>query len=180
MAETNAARLLAWAGRFAVGLAAVSLVELFLAEALPAAGQAVDLFVLLVVLNGLAGNSLHGMAGGLVAGFVQDTLSMSPVGLHALACCVVGYAMARLSQRIVTSQHVTVSLLVAVGVLVHQAIVLGLLALLAGVEPGGGAAVPLRVAATTAVGVPALWLVGRLRVRAAVRLARTGGRGRQR
>ena len=101
-----------WAARFGASLALVSLVELLLAEVLPAAGRTIDLFVLLVILSSLAGNSLQGVIGGLAAGLVQDTLSASPFGLHALACCVVGYGVARLSQRIVTSQRLVASLLV--------------------------------------------------------------------
>ena len=149
-----------WAARFAASLALVSLVELLLAEVLPAAGRTIDLFVLLVVLGSLAGNSLQGVAGGLVAGLVQDTLSTSPFGLHGLACCVVGYGVARLSQRVDTGQRTVALLLVAVGTLVHQAIVLGLFRFL---EVGdlSGAVVPLRVAATTVVGVPGLWLFNR-------------------
>lgn len=150
-----------WPAKFAAGLAAVSLVELLLAQALPVAGEAVDLFVLLVVVNSLNGNSLHGAAGGLVAGLVQDTLSATPFGLHGLACCVVGYGAARLSQRVMTSQRAVAWLLMAVGAFVHQAMVLGLLAVLEVGEFGGGTAVSLRVAATTAVGVPSLWLANR-------------------
>lgn len=151
-----------WAARFAAGLAAVSLVELLLAEVLPAAGDTVDLFVLLVVLNGFSGNSLQGVAGGLAAGLVQDVLSTSPFGLHALACCVVGYGVARLAQRVDTGQRIVASLLVAVGALVQQAIALGLLAMLEIAGSGGGTAVPLRVAATTVVGLPGVWLANRV------------------
>ncbi len=152
-----------WPARLAAGLAAVSLVELLLAEVLPAAGDMVDLFVVLVVVAGLSGNSLHGVTGGLAAGLVQDTLATTPFGLHGLACCVVGYGAARLSQRVMTSQRTVAWLLMAVGALVHQAIVLGLLAVLEVGEFGGGTAVPLRVAATTAVGVPSLWLADRFK-----------------
>lgn len=150
-----------WPARFGAGLAAVSLVEVLLAEVLPAAAETVDLFLLLVVLSSLSGNSLHGLAGGLAAGLVQDTLTATPFGLHALACCVVGYGAARLSQRVMTNQRLVAWLLVAVGTLLHQAIVLGLLAVLEVAEFEGGTAVPARVAATTAVGVPGLWLSNR-------------------
>ena len=161
--------------RFAASLALVALVELLLAELLPAAGRAVDLFVLLVVLHSLTGNSLHGLAGGLAAGLVQDTLTASPFGLHGIACCVVGYGVARLSQRVETGQRLVALLLVAVGALVHQALVLGLLALLEVGELDGGA-VPLRVAATAGVGAPILWLFDRMRARAAARRTLREGR----
>lgn len=168
-----------WAARFAASLALVSLVELLLAEVLPAAGRTIDLFVLLVVLGSLAGNSLQGGGGGLVAGLVQDTLSTSPFGLHALACCVVGYGVARLSQRVDTGQRTVALLLVAVGTLVHQAIVLGLLRFLE-VGEFGGAVVPLRVAATTAVGLPSLWLFNRAQAWVDERRTLKKGRARPR
>ncbi len=168
-----------WAARFAASLALVSLVELLLAEVLPAAGRTIDLFVLLVVLGSLAGNSLQGVAGGLVAGLVQDTLSTSPFGLHGLACCVLGYGVARLSQRVDTGQRTVALLLVAVGALVHQAIVLGLLRFLE-VGEFGGAVVPLRVAATTAVGLPGLWLFNRAQAWVDERRTLKEGRARPR
>ncbi len=154
----HAERFLPRAARFAVSLALVALADLLLAEVLP--GRSVDLFVLLVVLSSLSGASLLGVMGGLAAGLVQDVLNASPFGLHGLACCVVGYGVARLSQRVDASQTIVALLLVAVGALVHQAIVLGLRAVLE-VGEASVAAVPLRVAATTAVGVPGLWLFNR-------------------
>lgn len=168
-----------WVARFAASLALVSLVELLLAEVLPVAGRTVDLFVLLVVLSSLSGNSLQGVTGGLTAGLVQDTLTTSPFGLHGLACCVVGYGVARLSQRVVTSQRPVALLLVAVGTLVHQAIVLALLTVLEVGELSGGA-VPLRVVATTAVAVPGLWLFNRARAWVDERRTLKEGRARPR
>lgn len=168
-----------WVARFAASLALVSLVELLLAEVLPAASRTIDLFVLLVVLSSLAGNSLQGVVSGLTAGLVQDTLSASPFGLHALACCVVGYGVARLSQRVDTGQRMVALLLVAVGTLVHQAIVLGLLAVLEVGELNGGG-VPLRVVATTAVGVPGLWLFNRVQAWVDERRTLKEGRARPR
>ena len=143
------------------------------------AGRTVDLFVLLVVLSSLSGNSLQGVTGGLGAGLVQDTLTTSPFGLHGLACCVVGYGVARLSQRVVTSQRPVALLLVAVGTLVHQAIVLALLTVLEVGELSGGA-VPLRVVATTAVAVPGLWLLSRARAWVDERRTLKEGRARPR
>ena len=145
--------------RFVSVLAAVALVELLLGGFLPATANLVDLFVLLVVLNSLGGNSMRGLAGGLAVGLVQDMFSSSVYGLHSLACCVVGYGAARLSQRILTSQRVVALLLIATGVLVHQVIVIGLLALLeiAQFDPGV-VAVLVRVLLTTAVGLVVLWV----------------------
>jgi len=141
---------------------------------------ACDLFALLVVLNGLAGNSLRGLAGGLVVGLLQDLFTASPYGLHALACCVVGYGTALLAQRIVVSQRVVSGLLIALGVLVHQVVVVGLLALLGIEERSQALAVFLRVVATTAVGALYLWLSERGRSWSAERRRLAEGRVRLR
>ena len=155
---------MASAGRFAGALAAVALVELLLGGFLPAAAETVDLFVLLVVLNSVRGDSLRGLAGGLIAGLVQDVVTSSVFGLHSLACCVLGYGAARVSQRILTVQRAVTLALIATGVLVHQVIVIGLLALLeiAQFSPGP-VAVLLRVVATTAVGLVVVWAMGKVR-----------------
>ncbi|MYJ26443.1 MAG: hypothetical protein F4080_13180 [Holophagales bacterium] len=78
-----------------------------------------------------------------------------------------------------TSQRMVAGLLVAVGTLVHQAIVLGLLTALEVGEVSGGA-VPLRVVATTAVGVPGLWLFNRARAWVDERRTLKEGRARPR
>ncbi len=155
---------MASAGRFAGALAAVALVEVLLGEVLPAAANVVELFVLLVILTSLRGNSLHGLTGGLAAGLVQDTLTASLFGLHSLACCVVGYAVARASQRILTNQRMVAGLLIAVGVVVHQVLVIGLLTVLdiADVDPDV-LVVLSRALLTSAAGLAYLWLAGRLR-----------------
>ena len=155
---------MASAGRFAGALAAVALVEMLLGGLLPEAAEAVDLFVLLVVLNSVRGDSLRGLAGGLAAGVVQDIVTSSVFGLHSVACCVVGYGAARVSQRILTTQRAVTLALIATGVLVHQVIVIGLIGILeiALFDPGA-IAVLLRVTLTAAVGLVVLWVTDRMR-----------------
>ncbi len=147
--------------RFAGVLAGVALLELLMGGFLPAAADHVDLFVLLVVLNSLKGNTFRGFAGGLVAGLVQDMFTSSIYGLHSLACCVVGYGGARVSQRILTGRRVVSGLLIGAGVVVHQMIVIGLLAVLeiAQFNPGAGAMM-VRALVTTAIGLAGLWVAG--------------------
>ena len=154
---------MASAGRFAGALAAVALIEVLLAEALPATADLLDLFVLLVVLNSLKRDSLRGLAGGLAAGLVQDTLSASLYGLNTLACCVVGYGVARLSQRMLTSQQAVAALLVAAGVLVHQVVVFSLLTILDVATIPPGAAILVRALVTAVVGLVWRWLIVRAR-----------------
>ena len=151
-------------GRFAAALAAVALVEVLLGGFAPAVAEPVDLFVLLVVLNSVRGESLRGLAGGLAAGLVQDVVTSSVLGLHGVACSVVGYGAARVSQRILATRRAVTLGLIALGVLVHQVIVLGLLALLE-ITPFRpvAATVLLRVAITTAAGLVVLWGTRRVR-----------------
>ena len=154
---------MASAGRFARALAAVALVDVLLGV-LPAAANVLELFVLLAVLTGFRGNSLQGLAGGLAAGLVQDALTASVFGLHGLACCVVGYAVARASQRILTSQRVVAGILIAAGVLAHQVLVMGLLAVLEIADADPDVLVVLaRALLTSAVGLAYLWLADRVR-----------------
>ncbi|MCE2559121.1 MAG: rod shape-determining protein MreD [Acidobacteria bacterium] len=155
---------MASAGRFVGALAAVALVEMLLGGLLPEVAETVGLFVLLVVLNSVRGDSLRGLAGGLAAGLVQDVVTSSVLGLHGVACCVVGYGAARVSQRILTTQRVVTLALIATGVLVHQVIVIGLIAILeiALFNPSA-IAVLLRVVLTTAVGLVVLWVTDQMR-----------------
>ena len=88
----------------------------------------------------------------------------STYGLHSLACCVVGYGGARVSQRVLTSQRVVSALLIAAGVLVHQVIVIGLLAILEIAQFNPGVfAVLLRALVTTAIGLVGLRVAGLVR-----------------
>lgn len=155
---------MASAGKFSGALAAVALVEVLLREMLPAAANVVEPFVLLVVLTSLRGNSLHGLTGGFAAGLVQDTLTASLFGLHSLACCVVGYAVARASQRILTNQRVVAGLLIVAGVVGHQVLVIGLLNVLGIADVDPDVLVVLsRALLTGAAGLAYLWLARRLR-----------------
>ncbi len=154
------------AARFVGVLAAVALVDMLFGAISSKAAETVDLFVLLVVLNSVPGDSLRGLAGGLAAGLIQDLVTLSVPGLHGVACCVVGYGAARVSQRVLATERLVTLTLIAIGVLVHQAVVIGLFAMLelAQFRPGAGA-VLLRVVLTTAVGLVVLWVKDRMRGR---------------
>lgn len=91
---------------------------------------AVDLFLVLTVLYGLRGSSLGGLFGGLGAGLVQDVLTAGPFGLHGLANTIVGYGVARLTQRLVVERPSGVLLVAAAASLVQQAILASLVLLL--------------------------------------------------
>lgn len=161
------------AARFAGLLAAVALVEMLLGGFASSAAETVDLFVLLVVVNSASGDTLRGLAGGVAAGLVQDLVTSSVPGLHGVACCVVGYAAARVSQRVLGTERLVTLALIATGVLVHQVIVIGLFSILelARYNPGA-VAVLMRAGLTTAAGMIVLWVADRMRGRSERRAKR--------
>ena len=56
--------------------------------------RAVDVFLVVVALHGLRGNSLTGLLIGFVVGLLQDTLTSGPFGLFGFADTIVGYVTA--------------------------------------------------------------------------------------
>lgn len=112
--------------KFAAGLTLAVLAHAAAVRLVPEATVAVDLFVVVVVLNALDGNSLAGVAGGLAAGMVQDVLTGGLFGLFGFANTLVGYLAARSVQRLVIERASGVLPLVAVAAAVQQAIVVGL------------------------------------------------------
>ena len=61
--------------RFAAGLALAGLAYAGAVRVMPALAQAVDPFLVVVVLNALGGSSLAGLAGGLATRLAQDALT---------------------------------------------------------------------------------------------------------
>lgn len=112
--------------RYVAALLVVLLVHSLGVWLVPEFARAIDLFVVLVVLTGLRGDSLAGLIGGLVAGLAQDVLSAGLFGLHGLADTIVGYGAARLSQRLVVERPSGVLLVAAAGSIVQQALLVGL------------------------------------------------------
>jgi len=116
--------------RYVAGLLIALLVHAAGVWAVPEFARAVDLFLVLTVLYGLRGHSLGGLSGGLAAGLAQDALTAGPFGLHGLANTVVGYGVARLTQRLVIERPSGVLLVTAAASLVQQAILASLVLLL--------------------------------------------------
>lgn len=109
---------------FLAALAAVTLVHILLVEWIPETGWALDLFLVVLVLNALPGNSLGGMVGGFATGVVRDGLSGGIFGLQGFAGTIIGYAVARVAQRLVVQRAVGAGLVVAGAVVFHQAVLL--------------------------------------------------------
>jgi rod shape-determining protein MreD len=116
--------------KFAAGLAAAVVVHALALRLFPEVSLGLDLYVVVVVLHALDGNSLAGLLGGLAAGLVQDSLSGGVFGLYGCADTIVGYAVARTAQRLVIERPSGVLSVTATAAVVQQAIVVGLASLL--------------------------------------------------
>lgn len=114
------------AGRFALALGLAILVHALGVRLHPVFGQAIDLFLVLAVLNALDGDSRAGLLGGLAAGTAHDALAGGLFGLFGFADTLIGYGVARLSQRLVIERPSGVLPVAAVAAVVQQAVAVGL------------------------------------------------------
>jgi rod shape-determining protein MreD len=96
----------------------------------PLFGQVVDVFLVLVALHGLRGNSLSGLLVGLLVGLLQDSLTSGPFGLFGFADTIIGYVTARLAQRLVIQRATGALAVVSFASVLQQAIIAGLAVLL--------------------------------------------------
>jgi rod shape-determining protein MreD len=119
----NALKLLA-AVAFAV------LVHLGGQQLFPGFARAIDVFVVVVVLHALAGNSLSGMLVGLSVGLLYDTLTNGPFGLFGFADTMIGYGTARLAQRLVIQRATGVLAVVSFATVLQQAVLVAVTFLL--------------------------------------------------
>lgn len=90
----------------------------------------IDVFLVVVVLYGLEGNSLAALFVGMFVGLVHDSLTGAPFGLFGFADTIIGYGAARLAQRLVIQRATGVLALVSFAAVAQQAIVIGLAFLL--------------------------------------------------
>ena len=116
--------------KFFAGLIAAVLLHLVLVQLWPDLARVVDVFLVVVVLNGLGGNSLAGLFAGLLVGLVHDTLTNNPFGLFGFADTIVGYSTARLAQRLVIQRPTGVLAVVSFAAALHAAVVVALMVML--------------------------------------------------
>ena len=90
------------ARHFFVGLILALLIHLAGVRLFPEFPRWVDVFLVLVVLNGLEGRSASAMFGGLFCGLIHDVLSGGLFGLYGFADTLTGYATALVARRLVT------------------------------------------------------------------------------
>jgi cell shape-determining protein MreD len=130
--------------KFFAGLIAAVLLHLALMELWPDLARLVDVFLVVVVLNGLGGNSLAGLFAGLLVGLVHDSLNHSTsFGLFGFADTIVGYSTARLAQRLVIQRPTGVLAVVSFAAALQEAIVVALTVMLL---PGQELPTPFAVA----------------------------------
>jgi rod shape-determining protein MreD len=96
----------------------------------PFFGQVVDIFLVVVTLYALGGNSLAALLVGLLVGLLQDSLSGGPFGLFGFADTIIGYVTARLAQRLVIQRATGVLAVVSFAAVLQQAILVCLAFLL--------------------------------------------------
>lgn len=112
--------------RYLAALGAALLLHLIGARIHPHLPQAIDWFLPVLVLLALSGSSFAGIAGGLAAGLFQDGLTGGLYGLHGFADTLVGYATARLAQRLVIQRAVGVFAIASFASALQQVILIGL------------------------------------------------------
>jgi rod shape-determining protein MreD len=118
------------AAKLAATLAAAVVLHLVGTRLLPSLPQRVDIFVVVVALWALGGQSLQAVVFGLLAGLVQDTLAGGTFGLFGFADTAVAYGIARLAQRLVIQRATGVFAVVSFASLLQQVILAALAFLL--------------------------------------------------
>jgi len=88
--------------------------------------RSVDVFLVVVVLHALGGNSFSALLVGLAVGLLQDELTSKPFGLFGFADTIVGYVTARLAQRLVIQRPTGVLAVVSFASALQQAVAVGL------------------------------------------------------
>jgi rod shape-determining protein MreD len=169
--------------RLLIGVVLALLVHLIGVRFVPALSRYLDIFLIVVTLYALEGNSLASIGVGLFVGLLQDGLGNGPIGLFGFADTAVAYLTARLAQRLVIQRASGVLLVIGFASLLQQA----LLVLLAFVLlPSPAVPDPLGLALQSAIkaalcGVLGMMLYGGLgQWRRGVETRRRGRMGRLR
>jgi rod shape-determining protein MreD len=111
-------------------IAVAVLVHLAGVRMFPGFVQVVDVFLVVVVLHALEGNTLTGLLVGLFVGLLHDTLTNGPFGLFGFADTIIGYGTARLAQRLVIQRATGVFAVASFAAALQQAILVVLVVLL--------------------------------------------------
>ncbi len=112
--------------RYLAALAAALVLHLIGRHFHPDLPQAIDWFLPVLVLLALSGSSFAGVAGGLAAGLLEDAVTGGYYGLYGFADTLVGYATARLAQRLVIQRAVGVFAIASFASALQQVLVIAL------------------------------------------------------
>lgn len=116
--------------KFFLAVGAAVLFHMLGVRMFPGFSLVIDIFLVVVVLYGLEGDSLAALFAGMLIGLAHDSLSGGPFGLFGFADTIIGYGAARLAQRLVIQRATGVLALVSFAAVAQQAIVVGLAFLL--------------------------------------------------
>ena len=121
---------------------------------------AVDLVLVVVVYVALTSGSGTGMVTGTAAGLIQDSLSTGVIGIGGLAKTIVGFVVGIVGTQLNIAEPVARFVVFFVATVAHQAITIGLGAVL-GLRPFGtpNAAIAGEALGNAVVGVAAFQLV---------------------
>ncbi len=97
---------------------------------------AVDLVLVVVVYVALSSGSVPGLVTGTVAGLVQDSLSTGVIGIGGLAKTIVGFVTGIIGTQLNIAEPIPRFVVFFCATVVHQAITIGLSAVL-GLRPFG-------------------------------------------
>lgn len=114
--------------RFFLGLGLALLTHFVGVRLVPQFPLATDLFLVVLVFQGLEGDALAGLLAGVLVGLVQDTLGGGIYGLYGVTDTIVGYATAKVAQRVVIQRPTGVMLAFTLASAAQQ-VLLALLAL---------------------------------------------------
>ncbi len=150
--------------RFLLGLLLATAGQVLGQKLFPHFFQLVDLFLVLAVYNALVVGPVGSMTGGSLAGLAHDALTGGLYGLYGFADTLVGWAAARLRQRIVVRQPAQMAMFFALAAAVQQVlvVVVTLLMLPASDFPGPSTMIA-RMATTAGIGTLVFVLAGRSR-----------------
>jgi rod shape-determining protein MreD len=143
--------------RLAAGFALALLIHLVGMRLVPDFSRYVDVFLVALVLHALSGDSLSALLAGLAVGLVEDSLGSGPFGLYGFADTAVGYAVARLAQRLVIQRATGILSVVAFAAIAQQA-VLAALAFLC--LPNPALSDPLAIAVQVSIKAAACGVLG--------------------
>lgn len=120
---------------FLLALLGVILLHVLGVRLLPGFAVIVDLFLVLAVLNALAGDEVPAFIGGSVIGLVHDAFTGGAFGLFGASTTIISYLVAKGVRRLAIRDPLPVALVFMIASALYQAIALGLASFFLGSVP---------------------------------------------